>query len=72
MRPSRYSFWTLRREFAIAIKLISLGSSQILPFPHFSTDAAKRFWSFSETVDYCEEEGDDKKVRKSKTRQTLV
>ena len=34
------------RELAIEISLVSLGSNQILRLPHFSTDAANRFWSF--------------------------
>ena len=31
------------------ISLTSFGSSQILPLPHFSTEAARRFCSRSET-----------------------
>lgn len=41
-------FW---RELAREISLTSLGSSQILPFPHLSTEAASRFWSFSDTCE---------------------
>ena len=37
------------REFAIEISLTSFGSSQILPFPHLSTEAASRFCRRSET-----------------------
>lgn len=37
------------REFAMEISLTSFGSSQILPFPHFSTEAASRFCSRRET-----------------------
>ena len=37
------------REFAIEISLTSFGSSQILPLPHFSTEAARRFCSRRET-----------------------
>ena len=40
----------LRRELAKEISLISLGSNQILRFPHFKTEAARRFWSLRETV----------------------
>ena len=45
IRPSRWRRAMLRRELARAISLISLGSSQILRFPHFNTSAARRFWS---------------------------
>ena len=37
-------------ELALAISLISLGSSQTLFLPHFITLAAKRFWSLSELI----------------------
>ena len=49
MRPWRSRRAILRRELAREISLISLGSSQILRSPHFSTDAARRFWSFKDT-----------------------
>merc|ERR1719221_1820268 len=48
MRPSLISFRMLKREFAIEISFASFGSSQILPLPHFRTEAARRFWSFSD------------------------
>ena len=38
------------RELAMEISLTSLGSSQIFRLPHFSTEAARRFWSFRETI----------------------
>jgi len=50
IKPSRYNLEMLRRELAKAISLISLGSNQILRFPHFSTELAKRFCNFKETV----------------------
>lgn len=37
-------------ELAIEISLTSLGSSQTLRRPHFRTEAASRFCSFSETM----------------------
>jgi len=37
-------------ELAIEISPDSLGSSQTFPFPHFITDAASRFWIFSDTI----------------------
>merc|ERR1719476_84668 len=43
MRPSLISFLTLFLEFALLISFVSFGSSQIFPFPHFSTLAAKPF-----------------------------
>ena len=50
IRPSLWRREILRRELAKAISLISLGSNQILRLPHFNTDAARRFWSFSDTA----------------------
>merc|ERR1719500_1962378 len=47
------SFWfvlALALELALAISLISLGSSHTFFFPHFITSAARRFWSFSELI----------------------
>merc|ERR1719510_1717398 len=40
-------FW---RELALAISLISLGSSQTLFLPHFMTPAARRFCSLRELI----------------------
>merc|ERR1719188_1311530 len=48
MSPSLMSFLTLKRELAMEISLASLGSSQILPLPHFFTEAARRFCNFSD------------------------
>ena len=50
IKPSRCKRLILRRELARAISLISLGSNQILRFPHFNTEEARRFWSLRETV----------------------
>ena len=50
IKPSRWRREMLRRELARAISLISLGSNQILRFPHFNTEAARRFWSLRETA----------------------
>lgn len=50
IKPSRWRRAMLRRELARAISLISLGSNQILRLPHFKTSAARRFWSFKETI----------------------
>ena len=52
IRPSFSNRAMLRRELANEISLISLGSNQILRLPHLSTDAARRFWSLSDTVLY--------------------
>ena len=49
IKPSRCNFWIFRRELAKAISLTSLGSNQILRFPHLRTEAAKRFCNFRET-----------------------
>lgn len=38
------------RELAMEMSLVSLGSSQTFPFPHFITEAASRFWGFSDTI----------------------
>lgn len=38
------------RELAMEMSLLSLGSSHTFPFPHFITEAASRFWGFSETI----------------------
>jgi hypothetical protein len=38
------------REFAKEISLISLGSSQTFRLPQPSTEAARRFWSFKDTM----------------------
>merc|ERR1712018_723623 len=43
MRPSFTSLRMFWRELALAISLVSLGSSQILFLPHFRTAAANRF-----------------------------
>jgi hypothetical protein len=50
-RPSLLSLLMLRRLLASAMSLISLGSIQILRFPHLRTDAARRFCSFRLTDD---------------------
>ena len=50
MRPSRCRRAMLRRELAKAISLVSLGSNQILRFPHLRTEAARRFWSLRLTA----------------------
>lgn len=42
--------WRSSRELAMEISLVSLGSSQTFPRPHFSTLAASRFCSFSDTI----------------------
>ena len=44
IRPSDTSLRIVWRELALEISLTSLGSSQILRFPHPITDAASRFW----------------------------
>ena len=47
LRMIKPSFTSLRmfcRELALAISVVSFGSSQILRLPHFSTEAASRFW----------------------------
>jgi hypothetical protein len=44
MRPSLTSFRMVWRELALEISFTSLGSSQILFFPHPMTEAARRFW----------------------------
>merc|ERR1711924_343585 len=49
-RPSLASLRILRREFAMEISLTSFGSNQIFLFPHFNTDAARRFWSLRDTI----------------------
>lgn len=43
MRPSWTSLRMVWRELALAISLVSLGSSQILRLPQPTTDAARRF-----------------------------
>ena len=45
------------REFAMEISETSFGSSHTLPFPHLSTLAASRFWSFKDTMVSAGEEG---------------
>jgi hypothetical protein len=40
-------FWTNLRELALAISLLSLGSSQIFFLPHLSRLDASRFWSLN-------------------------
>lgn len=55
IRPSFCKRATLRRELANEISLISLGSNQILRFPHLRTEAARRFWSLRDTVIIKEE-----------------
>merc|ERR1719219_1004908 len=49
-RLSLISFLMLALELALAISLISLGSSHTFFFPHFITSEARRFWSFSELI----------------------
>jgi len=49
IRPCWCNRAIFRRLFAREISLVSLGSSQILFFPHFRTDAARRFCSLRET-----------------------
>merc|ERR1719454_1022285 len=49
-RPSLMSLRMFWRELALAISLISLGSSQTLFLPHFMTPAARRFCSLSELI----------------------
>ncbi len=44
IRPSETSLRIVWRELALEISLTSLGSSQILFFPHSRTEAARRFW----------------------------
>ena len=59
IRPSFFNRAILRRLLANEISLISLGSNQILRLPHLRTDAARRFWSLSDTVkDKKEDEKD--------------
>ena len=61
MSPSRLRRAMLRRELASEISLISFGSSQTFPFPQSRTDAAKRFWSLSETkMDNDNDDNSDK------------
>ncbi len=60
MRPSRCRREMLRRELARAISLVSLGSNQILRFPHLRTEAARRFWRRRLTVNIIERERDKK------------
>ena len=43
IKPSDFRRRMLRRELANAISFVSFGSNQILRFPHFNTDAARRF-----------------------------
>ena len=43
IKPSRCKREMLRREFANAISFVSFGSNQIFRWPHFNTDAARRF-----------------------------
>ena len=43
MRPSWTSLRMVWRELALAISLVSLGSSQILRLPQPTTEAARRF-----------------------------
>jgi hypothetical protein len=50
INPSLYNFDILRRELANLISFVSFGSNQILRFPHFNTDDAKRFCNFNETI----------------------
>ena len=57
IRPSFSKRAMLRRELAKEISLISLGSNQILRFPHLRTEAARRFWSLRDTVFISEGEG---------------
>ena len=38
------------RELAMEMSWLSLGSSHTLPFPHFITEAASRFWIFRDTI----------------------
>ena len=49
-KPSLTSLRMFWRELAMEISFTSLGSSQILRLPHFSTDAARRFCSFRDTI----------------------
>lgn len=44
MRPSATSLRMVWRELALLISLTSLGSSQILRWPHPKTEEASRFW----------------------------
>lgn len=48
--PSFCNRAMLRRELARDISFISFGSNQILRLPHLRTEAARRFWSLSETA----------------------
>ena len=50
MNPSLLSLRMFWRELAMEMSLTSFGSSQILRFPHLSTEAARRFWSLRETM----------------------
>ena len=43
IKPSLTSFLTFCLELALLISVVSLGSSQILRLPHFSTEAASLF-----------------------------
>ena len=45
MSPSFTSFLTFWRELALAISVVSLGSSQIFLCPHLRTEAASLFCS---------------------------
>lgn len=54
IKPSLMSFLTACLELARAMSLASLGSSQIRPFPHLETEAARRLWSFND--DYKEKD----------------
>ena len=67
IRPSFCKRATLRRELAKEISLTSLGSSQILRFPHLRTDAARRFWSLRETK--SKKRIKTKRVRRCSTHQ---
>merc|ERR1719318_1420464 len=49
-RPSLMSLRMFCLELALAISLISLGSSQTLLRPHFITEAASRFCSLSDDM----------------------
>lgn len=59
IRPSFFKRAILRRLLANEISLISFGSNQILRLPHLRTDAARRFWSLSDTVKDKKEDDKD-------------
>ena len=72
IRPSFFNRAILRRLLANEISLISLGSNQILRLPHLRTDAARRFWSLSDTVKDKKEDDKDIIIVRERERVTWL